>query len=225
MIHRTLARAHRSTRASRGLVASPDYYGLMRSLAGQSESPVIRSLGVTSSRSGEGVSTVALQCAIAAANLFRQPTLLVEANTHRPSAVRTLKLDRRPGFGELLCEREERDDCVQRLDDNLAIVTAGNLAQRSLQACDGPSIARAVDALNEGQRLTIWDLPPVGGDHLAVEIARQLDGVLLVVESERVMADIAQQAVERLQSAGVKMLGAILNKQRQHLPGWLAARL
>jgi len=197
----------------------------MRSLAGQPDSPVIRSIGVTSSKSGEGVSTVALQCAVAAEQLFRQPVLLVEANAARPSLTRTLKLDRGPGFGDLLLDAEPRESCLQLCADNLFVATAGTGDARSLRRCSAQAIARTVDTLHEGHRLTVWDLPPVGSDDLSLELANQLDGVLLVVESEGVLTDVAQEAVTRLRATGAKLLGAVLNKQRQHVPKWLASKI
>lgn len=225
MIHRTTQRPAGRARIAPSPTASPEYFSLIRNLAGQPDSPVIRSLGITSSRSGEGVSTVALQCAIAAEQLFGQPVLLVEANASRPSLHRTLRLDQGPGLGELLLDVESREQCVQRYCDNLSVVTAGSTSPNSLRRCSAEAIARTVDSLNEGQRLTIWDLPAVGASDLALELASQLDGVLLVVESERVMTDVAQTAADRLRSSGAKLLGAVLNKHREHVPGWLLSRL
>ena len=225
MIHRTVARPSRRPFVAPSLSASPEYYALMRSLAGQPDSPVIRSIGVTSSRSGEGVSTIALQCAIAVEQLFRQPVLLVETNASKPSLSRTLKVDRGPGFGDLLMEAEPRESCIQRYADNLFVAVAGNVDARSLRRCSAQAVARTVDAVHEGHRLTVWDLPAVGEDELSLELASQLDGVLLVVESEGVLSDVAQEAAARLRASGAKLLGAVLNKQRQHVPGWLASRI
>lgn len=225
MIHRTLQRSQRSVRNQPKLVASPEYLSLIRTLAGRTSSPVIRSLGITSSRPGEGVSTIARQCAVAATQLFHQSTLLVEASMRRPSLGRALKLDAAPGFGDLLLERCELSECVQQVGEHLAVVTAGGVSQRDLQSCSAASIAQAVDSLLEGRRLTVWDLPAVEEGHLALELATQLDGVLVVVESERTLSELAQQSVERLRVAGVKVLGAVLNKQRQYLPRWLSGWL
>lgn len=225
MIHRTVARPASRARPTSRLAAAPEYYSLVRNLASQPDSPVIRSLGITSSRSGEGVSTVALQCALAAEQIFGEPILLVEANAARPSLNRILRCERGPGFGELLLDAEPREACVQRYGEYLSVATAGNAGARSLARCSSAAISRTIDSLQEGHRLTVWDLPAVGDDQLALEIASQLDGVLLVVESERVMTDVAQKATDRLRSAGAKLLGAVLNKHREHMPRWLAARL
>lgn len=225
MIHRTVARPSRRTHSSPPLSALPEYYSLMRNLAGTPTSPVIRSICVTSSKSGEGVSTVALQCAIAAHQLFSQPVLLVEANAARPSLHRTLKLERGPGFGDLLLDAEPRESCVQALTENLLVATPGNADVRLLRQCSAHAIARTVSSLHEGHRLTVWDLPHVAPDNLSLELAAELDGVLLVVESEGVLTDVAQEAVAQLRASGAKLLGVVLNKHREHLPRWLASRL
>jgi Mrp family chromosome partitioning ATPase len=204
--------------------AAPEYYALVRQLAGQDGSAVIRSLGVISAASGEGVSTVALQCALAAEQLFRQPVLLVEANLNRPSLARRFGLNP-AGMSDLLLGLEPRDECLHKLGGNLWGCPAGSVVSQQVQSCSWEAMARAVDALQEGHRLTVWDLPAVEQNNLGLELASQLDGVLLVVEAERVAADVAQRAAEQLRGSGVKLLGAVLNKHRRHVPGWLEARL
>jgi Mrp family chromosome partitioning ATPase len=52
-----------------------------------------------------------------------------------------------------------------------------------------------------------------------------LDGMLLVMESERTNPEAALRAKQRLIHANARFLGVILNKHRQHLPSWLDARL
>jgi Mrp family chromosome partitioning ATPase len=52
-------------------------------------------------------------------------------------------------------------------------------------------------------------------------LAGLLDGVLFVIEAERVRWQVAERTTEHLRRANVRLLGAVLNKRRRHVPEWL----
>jgi Mrp family chromosome partitioning ATPase len=68
------------------------------------------------------------------------------------------------------------------------------------------------------------DLPTVESS-LCFVTAGSLSGVLLVVEAERTRTETAIRAKQRLIDARASVLGVILNKHPQHMPGWLEARV
>ena len=70
----------------------------------------------------------------------------------------------------------------------------------------------------------VVDLPPVDSSLCFVTVG-SLDGVLLVMESERTHAETAIRAKQRLLDARATVLGVILNKHQPHLPRWLDRRL
>jgi Mrp family chromosome partitioning ATPase len=72
--------------------------------------------------------------------------------------------------------------------------------------------------------LIVLDLPPLDSTNL-LDWAPLLNGVVLVIESERVRWQVAARGIELLENAGTQVLGTILNKQRQYIPQWLYQRL
>ena len=48
-----------------------------------------------------------------------------------------------------------------------------------------------------------------------------VQGVLLVIQSERVRWPVAKRFVTDLERSGANLLGAVMNRRRQHIPGWL----
>jgi Mrp family chromosome partitioning ATPase len=52
-----------------------------------------------------------------------------------------------------------------------------------------------------------------------------VDGVVLVVESERVRWQVAARGIELLEQAGTQVLGTVINKQREYIPEWLYQQL
>ena len=47
-----------------------------------------------------------------------------------------------------------------------------------------------------------------------------MDGVVLVVQAENTRWEVAQSAKERIEDENIKILGAVLNKRKMHIPGW-----
>ena len=63
----------------------------------------------------------------------------------------------------------------------------------------------------------IFDLPPVSQTSATTRVARFMDMVLLVVESEKTDGEAVQHAKDRLVESGATV-GAVLNKTRQYIP-------
>ena len=69
--------------------------------------------------------------------------------------------------------------------------------------------------------IVIFDGPALQDDKGGTQIARIMDGVILVVEAENTRWEVAQHAKERLLEAGANILGVVLNKRRFYIPDWL----
>jgi Mrp family chromosome partitioning ATPase len=74
-------------------------------------------------------------------------------------------------------------------------------------------------------RLIVFDLPPIATHASCMSVASTLDGVVLVIEAEKVRGQVAVRACEQLARAKVAVLGVVLNKRRLHVPEWLYRRL
>jgi Mrp family chromosome partitioning ATPase len=59
----------------------------------------------------------------------------------------------------------------------------------------------------------------------SIAIAREADGVVLVVEAERTRRPVVQRALARIADAGGRSLGVVLNQRRYHIPAWIYRRL
>jgi Mrp family chromosome partitioning ATPase len=196
------------------------------SSAPQAGTPCGRTLGLTSSASGEGVSTVAAQLAVAAARFGMGRVLLVDANLARPAAHRAFGLDPGPGLAELLLEGQARADVLQPAGiEHLAVLTAGRLGGRLAQAQEALVQGAILEALKAEFDLVMFDLPASRAGPFTARLAARLDAVLLVVEAEKAPHETVQREKELLARAGAPLLGAVLNKRRQYLPDWLQRRL
>ena len=64
----------------------------------------------------------------------------------------------------------------------------------------------------------IVDGPPITVYSDAAILAPLVDGVVLVVEAEKTRWEVVSQAKRTLEESGGRILGAVLNRQRYHIP-------
>jgi Mrp family chromosome partitioning ATPase len=182
----------------------------------------VRTLGLTSCSSGEGVSTVAASLAAEAAGIGREPVLLVDANVARPAAHKLLGVKAAPGLAEALRKGQSLPDFLQRCPvPGLSVLAAGQGDADPASVYRAPGLADLVDWLKKEFALVVFDLPAAAPPNPAADrVAGFLDGVVLVVEAERTLVETVRQAKERLEGQ-TRLLGVVLNKRRQYIPEWL----
>ena len=66
----------------------------------------------------------------------------------------------------------------------------------------------------------IFDMPPVSQISITPRLARFMDMVLLVIESEKTDRDVAKRATDLLTEAKTNV-GVVLNKNRSYIPSRL----
>jgi capsular exopolysaccharide synthesis family protein len=179
-------------------------------------------LGLTSCRRRSGVSTVAANLAIRAADHGLGPVLLADFNIHSPALHTLLHAKHRSGVAEVLAGQASLEACIQATPiAGLQLLPAGTIT-RSDHLREAPErIEQLVSTLREQFTLVIVDLP--AADHLgpAMFMAAALDAAILVVRSEETRREAAQQTLQRLTDDGVPLVGAVLTDRHCDLPTWL----
>ena len=219
----------RSAGSSQPTLAAPTvqclqyYLTLLRSLplSSNEASNPIATLGVTSCYAGEGVSTVAVQLSLAAASTGLR-VLLVDLNWKRPALHKTFNVPCSPGLAEALTDFDRANDSVQASHiSNLCLLTTGSVQTDFNLVASSESMSGLIRSLRMDFELIVFDLPESGTPGANLLVGRLLDGIVLVVESERVRWEVAKRVQELLVRSGAKVLGAVLNKRRQPIPNWL----
>jgi capsular exopolysaccharide synthesis family protein len=182
-----------------------------------------QAIGVTSCVRGEGVSSVAANLAISAARSIEGPVLLVDANVTQPSIEQTFNvLHQSCGLTDVLYGEADPWECVQESPvEHLRLMSAGVTKPHAAPTYSPDRISELLDAFKHEFRLIVFDLPVANELSTCYALASGLDGVLLVVEAEKVRSHVAQRAVKQLAEARANVLGVVFNKRRDHLPNWL----
>lgn len=236
----------KSARAGRNFCTEVRQYyrTLLRQLdwPGNGSSRVLRTLGVTSCCGAEGVSTIAAQLAATAASWANYQVLLVDANLVRPATQRIFGVSLAPGLVDFLVHETnvggdgeslpvanevavDDDQLAAALQPstvaNLSILAAGRPTGSSAWAYDSADVRILIEKLETRFDLIVFDMPAVDEVSAVTRLASRLDGVLLVIEAERVGADVVRRTSKYLSQANVHLLGAVLNKRRGNASRWL----
>ena len=91
------------------------------------------------------------------------------------------------------------------------LVPVGRDVKNSLQLLSGSRMGQLLDTLSEYFDYVIIDAPPVGVIIDAAQIAKNCDGILLVVRYKQVSKKALQDVCTQLQNTGCPILGAVLN--------------
>jgi uncharacterized protein involved in exopolysaccharide biosynthesis/Mrp family chromosome partitioning ATPase len=178
-----------------------------------------RSLGIISVDAGSGASTLAMHLALTSSVDCRMKTVLVDADSRQRSISKMFGLNGTPGLVELVSGVASHDECRQHLQDgSIDVVASAADSCTSNITCGAPAIARALQAYLHDCDLLIVDLPAANQPDQAMALARELDSVVVVVESEKTSIASAERLLSRLADSETQVVGVVLNKTKNYLP-------
>ncbi len=174
-------------------------------------------VAMTSANQGAGVSTLAAGLAASLSETGEGRVLLVDMNLENGAARQFYKGRADCGLDAAL-KNETRDNAL--IQENLYVVTE-DLKSDELPRILPRRFAALVPKLKASDfDYIIFDLPPVSQTSITPRLARFMDMVLLVVESEKTDLGVVQQANSWLAESGATV-GAVLNKTRTYVPAQL----
>ncbi|MBC8142447.1 MAG: hypothetical protein H7Y38_13515 [Armatimonadetes bacterium] len=184
-------------------------------------------LGVTSAVGGEGVSTVALHLARAAASKTFKRVGLLEMSLGEPVLAGRVGAETSPltGAGAVsLIENADPTVPVLRLasDSDISLLPAGRLPQNPSRSARSPRVRDIIAAARDRFDLVILDLPAVVSDN-AHPLCVYADGLAFVVRAGITPRTTVARAIERVGRHRVR--GMVLNDTYSPVPPGLKKRL
>ncbi len=169
---------------------------------------------VTSPEPGDGKSTMSANLAVAMAQTGKS-VLLIDADMRRPTIHKLFGIEKEhQGLTELLQAEAEFDALIHSYPvegGELAVLGAGHCPKSPGELLMGEKFANLLDMLRDRYDWVIIDSPPVLAVTDSTTIARQVDGVLLVVRLASRSRLAAIRASEILRSLNAKVLGVLVN--------------
>ena len=204
----------------------PLHYQILKSNVMMYAGEKIKTLSICSPTPGEGSSTVALNFAASLAKDGGDRVALVDANLRQPVVHSSCKLPTSPGLSEVIHEGIDVHEAMkQSVIPNLFVLTSGMTPPNPMVIFESPKLGDLIEVLRAEFDWIIFDCAPVDIYPDPTVLARQLDGVALVIQAQNMGAEVAIRAKEHLEQAGAKIVGAVLNRRRQIIPENIYKRL
>ncbi len=175
----------------------------------------ISTILVTSSAPGEGKSLTSANLSVSLAQNGSR-VVLISGDMRRPSLERLFGVESpRPGLAEYLNNTAELAiDQVPNVE-NLWLVRSGQPPGNPGELLSSNRFEQMIKELKANHvDYIIVDTPPVLSTADAVSAARHVDGVLVVVDTQRTETSDLLQVRSDLERSGSKLLGAVMNRQR-----------
>jgi succinoglycan biosynthesis transport protein ExoP len=189
------------------------FRALRTSLISKYPEPGTKLVLVTSAQPLEGKTTTAANIAMALA-YGGSRVLLIDADMRRPGLHRPLRLTNDRGLSQVLVGQARVRDVIQRtVDPNLLAITAGKTPPNPSELLASERMRTLLTNLSHGPfDWIIIDTPPVMAVTDSVLVANHASGVVFVVGAEMTSHHAARRAIEQLEQANAKFVGAVLNR-------------
>ena len=181
-------------------------------MTGNSEENPGNVLVVTSAAPSEGKSFVAARLAVALAAVD-QRVLLIDADLRRPRMHGMFDRQRSPGLADTLLGRRSVAEVLRPVEPSgLTLIPAGVPSPQAAELISMAVFRKMLEELRVDFDWIVVDSPPVMAVADAAVLAHDATGVLFVTCADQTSLEAAETALEELDAAGARILGAVLNK-------------
>ena len=185
---------------------------LRTSLLFPSSGRLTRSIMVTSALPGEGKSFIAANLAISIAQNINEYVLLMDCDLRKPTMQRYFGFGQVPGMSEYLALEKPLSEVLLKSGLNkLTILPAGKLPHNPSELLSSNKMSELLDEVKKrySDRYVIIDSPPPKLTAETSALAKQVDGVLIVVKYGSTAREATRDLIQHL--GREKILGVIVN--------------
>ena len=174
-----------------------------------------RIIGVTSAQPSEGKSTVSVNLAYTLAELGKS-VLIIDGDMRRPAIHDIVGASLTPGVSDILSGRASLNDSVIRYKstaDNTVfdLIPGGEIPDHPAELLNSARFKKLLDVVSSAVDYVIVDLPPVNAVVDAVNVAKYMDGLVVVIREDHCPRYVLNECMEQLRYAKVNILGFVMN--------------
>jgi capsular exopolysaccharide synthesis family protein len=165
---------------------------------------------VSSPGEKEGKTTVAANLARVVALQGRR-VLLIDGNLRKPDIAAAFGLIGEEGLSDFLKSERKPWDYITQVD-GVDILPSGAVSVTSAEMLSSPRMKVLLEDAREIYDVVIVDGAPVMGCADTRVLAKEVDGVLLVLQMDASRLDLARDSRQALEAMGARLVGFVINK-------------
>ena len=179
-----------------------------------------KTFAVSSANPGEGKSTTSANIAIAIAQSGSH-VLLIDADMRKSVQHKIFELVNKKGLSTAVSKMHTPDECIQKnVMENLDVMTAGPIPPNPSELLASEMMEQMLNELSEKYDAILIDTPPVNVVTDAMELAKSVSGIVLVVRYGRTTDEDVDNVFKRVELANMNLLGFILNGVKSKHAGY-----
>ena len=221
----TQGEAPRAVRSTLPRPLEEKLLALYQRVEASSDAPGGRVVAIVGVHTGPESSSLACEFArLVAGRLLKKVLLLAAYPSPYPNAIFTGAGSE--GWEDVVEGRASLDDVIAPSSDDGLQVGNMSVSEGSLPSVLASSgLSGIIDSLRERFDLVLVDAPPLAASSDAALLSPAMDGTVVVVEAGKTRWQVARNGIEQIQAQGGTVLGTILNKRRQYIPGFIYRKL
>ena len=174
-----------------------------------------RVIGVSSALSGEGKSVSAINLAYSLSQLGMK-VILIDGDLRRPTLAEKLNIQKRPGLSDFLTGQSPLDKTIRYCglkgaETAFHVMTAGPNPPNPVELLSSARMTKLIGGMRDIFDYVIIDLPPVYEVSDALAVAKNTDGILMVVRQAHCNRMVMNETVRQFEFVGAKILGVVYN--------------
>lgn len=191
-------------------IAAEAYRSLRTNIQYSSIDEKYKVIVVTSSEPSEGKSTTAGNLALVLGQGGHN-VLLIDCDMRKPSIHKKFKISNMAGLSDLLVNKYKMDEVIFQYNDNLTIVTSGNIPPNPSEMLGSKSMEKYLDEMRQVYDYVVIDTPPLQAVTDAQILSTKADGTLLVVKAEETKRDSVLNSINLIKKVNGTIIGTVLN--------------
>lgn len=168
---------------------------------------------VSSTLPSEGKSLASISISITQGQSGKR-TLLIDADMRKPRLHHVFNVNNDSGLSTILAAEGsiEYEPFIHTTDiKNVDFLACGKIPENPAELLESPRFAQLLDKLKHDYEFLVIDSPPAFALVDSMIIARNTDGMLLVIKAFQTPKAAVQQLVTRFRESNVPLLGVVLN--------------
>ena len=171
----------------------------------------LKAMGVTSSTSGEGKSTIVKHLGICAAELGCR-VLLIDGDLRQPELHSRFQVPNEQGLSNIIADDLSWQEAVQETNQsNLHLLTAGPIPPNPVALLDSQKMKQLIVQLGSCYDLILMDLSPVVGFADPLVATNYLDALVFLIGLNSATRDMVEASLESLSYTPNQPIGVVCN--------------
>jgi polysaccharide biosynthesis transport protein len=179
----------------------------------------------SATESGSGCTWMCARAALVLALQHRGSVCVVDANLRTPRLHAEFGVENHSGLSDALLGNKPLRQYSQRLAQNMWLLSSGSSCEQALTAVVSDRMRSRLSELRTAFDFVLIDAAPLNVCNEAVVLGGFTDGIVLTLKANSSRREIARRAMHEIQSANVRVLGAVLNQRTFPIPESLYKRL